>query len=520
MVKFALLSNCAAIAFTDGGYLPTPSDVAMARQFAQRQGGGTANRDVMLMRGADLQKMQNYWDKASSVIEGIETMRLGRERFLPRFSSEADTEYNGRLALTKMTNVYRDIIESLAAKPFEREVCIEGEENSPEIDAFEDDVDGAGSDLTVFANAVFFNGINSAIDWIYVDHPVRDPSVQTMAQYKAAGYRPYWSRVLASNMLEVKSKMINSVETLVYARIFEPGEVNHIREFTRSDDGTIVCKVYRDTGAMNPETHTAYAVESTAIITLSQIPLVPFITGRRDGRTWRVFPAMQDALDLQLELYQQESGLKFAKTLTAYPMLCASGVTPIKDQGGNIMPVNVGPSKVLYAQPTGDGKFGKWEYIEPQSESLKFLAADIESTIKELRELGRQPLTTSSQNLTKETTQVAAGKAKSAIKQWAIGLQNALEKALKLTVEYLGIEFDPDVDVWTEFDEFYDDKSLTSLRADRDKGDLSRETYWSEMKRRGVYSPDFDSQREVERLLGETPSDGPDMQTPLDNPED
>jgi len=526
VVKFALKSSTAGVAYVsvDGGYLQTPQDAAIVRENQKRANSTRiTNNDVMLKRAPDIAAMCDYWDKTTSIIDGIDAMRLGGTEFLPCFTMEDQIEYDFRLSLTKMTNVYRDIVESLAAKPFEREVCIKNDDTVAEIDAFEDDVDGAGSDLTVFSNAVFFNGINSAIDWIYVDYPVRDPSVTTLEQFKAAGYRPYWSRVLASNMLIVKSKMINSVETLTFVRILEPGsgdEPNHIREFERLNDGTVTCKVYRDSGTMNNETKTAYVLDTEVQLSITKIPLVPFITGRRDGRTWRVFPAMQDAADLQVELYQQESGLKFAKTLTAYPMLSASGVTPERDQAGKPIPVRVGPNRILYAPPTGDGKFGKWEYIEPSAESLKFLAADIEATIKELRELGRQPLTTSSQNLTKETTQVAAGKAKSAIKQWAIGLQNALEKALQLTIEYMQIEFEPSVDVYTEFDEFYDDKSLTSLRADRDKGDLSRWTYWAEMKRRGVYSPDFDPVEEEARLLAATPSDGPDLTQQVDNPED
>jgi hypothetical protein len=178
-------------------------------------------------------------------------------------------------------------------------------------------------------------------------------------------------------------------------------------------------------------------------------------------------------------------------------------------EADNVTPkrVRVGPNRILYAPPDGSGKSGSWGYIEPSAESLKFLASDITDTIKELRELGRQPLTVASQNLTKETTQVAAGKAKSAIKQWAIGLENALVKALNIAVMYYMIDYNAKVDVYKEFDEFYEDGSLASLAGDRERGDLSQETYWQEMKRRGVYSQDFNPERERERLLSETPGD-------------
>jgi hypothetical protein len=58
-----------------------------------------------------------------------------------------------------------------------------------------------------------------------------------------------------------------------------------------------------------------------------------------------------------------------------------------------------------------------------------------------------------------------------------------------------------------EFDEFYEDGSLASLAGDRERRDLSQETYWSEMKRRGVYSHEFNAVEERKRLLTETPGD-------------
>lgn len=452
--------------------------------------------------------MVDYWDRTDAIVDGISAMREGGDLFLPRFTEEDSKEYEFRLGLTKMTNVYRDIIESLSAKPFEREVLLLGDDVPEQIAEFCLDVDGAGNNISSFTNSVFFNGINSAIDWIYVDFPKAEQPFANMAEYKAAGFRPYWSRILARNVIRATSQMINGVETLTFIRVLEPGTPNHIREFERTEAGQIVWRLFKDTGQKDTTTGTAYAPTDGGELKIPLIPIVPFITGRRDGRTWKILPAMQDAADLQIELYLQESGLKFAKTLTAYPMLSANGVKPQMEADG-VTPkrVRVGPNRILYAPPDGSGKSGSWTYIEPSAESLKFLAADIVDTIKELRELGRQPLTVASQNLTKETTQVAAGKAKSAIKQWAIGLENALTKAMNITVLYYMLDHQVKLDVYKEFDEFYEDGSLASLAGDRDRGDLSQETYWHEMKRRGVYSQDFDPERERERLLSETPGD-------------
>ena len=52
---------------------------------------------------------------------------------------------------------------------------------------------------------------------------------------------------------------------------------------------------------------------------------------------------------------------------------------------------------------------------------------------------------------------------------------------------------------------------MNSLLTMRDKGDLSAETLYEEMQRRGVLSSNFTVERERARLLADMPSDGPDV---------
>jgi hypothetical protein len=256
--------------------------------------------------------------------------------------------------------------------------------------------------------------------------------------------------------------------------------------------------------------------------------MVPFATGRRDGSGYRYLPSMQDAADLQIELYQQESALKFAKILAAYPMLSGNGVKPEKDENGNIKQISVGPTKVLYAPPDGAGNSGSWSYVEPAATSLTFLAGDIKETKQDLRELGRQPLTAQT-NTTVINSAMAASKAKSAVGAWAIGLKDALENAMKITALWLKLDGqEPDVNVYTEFDNFLDgDGGLEHLRSLRENGDLSQKTLHAETKRRGVLSSEFTHDDEIKNILAEIPGDdfgeddddNPDDDNPLNEPQ-
>lgn len=518
ITRKALLHTAAPIAFASapGAYAVQADAVAQRRNARNR---ATVVNDPMLKRSDDSAWMLGYWDATDDLIDGIQALRLGGQTYLPKFSDESEPEYNFRLSLTKLTNIYSDIIEGLASKPFEEPISFikgeTGEEIAPkEFLDFAQNVDGSGNTLTVFASETFYNAINSAIDWIYVDFPKRDPKIRTVADAKRAGVRPYWSHVLGRNVLDAQSEVIGSEETLTYMKIFEPGAPDHIREFQRNPDGTVTWRLYEYQDTKPPESDSHFVQIDSGDVSIGVIPMVPLITGRRNGRSWKIFPAMKAAADLQIELYQQESDLKYAKKLTAFPMLAANGIKPMTEADGKTpKKIAVGPSRVLYSTPdSGTGKVGSWSYVEPNAQSLEFLEKGIARDQQELRELGRQPLTAQAGNITVITASVAAGKARTAVKAWAYKLKDSLENALLMTAKWINSTYDPIVSVFVDFDEYTEGEDLEALNAARERGDLSHETYCEELKRRAVLSSNFTIERERKRLLVEVPGDGPDTE--------
>lgn len=484
---------------------------------------GSVVTENLMSRDRDSAWMVPYWDKTDAIIDGIEAVRATGTKFLPKFNDETNEEYANRLICTKMTNVYRDIVESLSSKPFEQEVSlVDADEQPQEILDFIEDVDGLGNNLTMFASSTFFNGVNSAIDWIFVDYPNVGEGVRTVSQARAENIRPFWSHVLGRNVLAARYVMENSKAVLSYMRLYEPpneGERDRVRVFKRlqrsMDDGggnVVVWELWEKT-----ERATLNAPEFTLIdtgnISIGVIPLVPFITGRREGRSLRIHPVLRDAADLQIDLYQDESALKYNKVISGYSMLSASGVTPEKNPDGSVKRVPIGPLRILYGGMNPQtGQAGEWKFIQPSAEMSKFLSEDIKQTIQNLRELGKQPLTAQSGNLTTVTTAVAAGKSKSAVQAMCQNLKDTLENAFVLTYMWLTlpVEDAPSVNVFDEFDNIVEgDADLVMLREMRKEGDLSRETYWDEVKRRRVLSSEFTPERERERMLKEVPGDNP-----------
>lgn len=488
---------------------------------------------------SDYDAMKPYWDMVATILGGADAMRAAGPKYLPKFPNESQADYDFRRQNSKFTNIFRDIVENLAAKPFSKEVVL-SENASDRVKALSENITGQGDHLHVFAANSFFRGIAYSIDWILIDYTKNVPANATQAQEELIGARPYWVPIPAVNLLAAYSEMIGGVETFVHVRIKEDtterdgyGEktIERVRvlnrEVTRGDGGEVIDAAPATWELLQKRKTPTGAEEWVSVgsgpITIGIIPIVPFIAGRRIGHSWQIIPPMKDAAFLQVEHYQQESGLKYAKELTCFPMLAGNGVTPAEGEDGKPKPVPVGPKSVLYAPMDGDGNHGEWKFIEPSAESLKFLADDVKQTEQQLRELGRQPLTAQTGNLTVVTTAFAAQKGNSAIQAWALNLKDALENAMKITAMWLRETAEPEVAVHDDFDlDPNDDKGPDTLIKMRAAKDLSQRTLWSEMRRRNVLSPEFDAEKEEQAILEEIPGDPSEEEqnAALNNPQD
>lgn len=471
----------------------------------------------LLKRSPDIETMVPYWEKVSDILEGTQAIKDGGIKYLPKFPDENKDDYDFRLTVSKFTNIYRDVTEGLASKPFQDEISLLGAEKRPqELIDFAEDVDGFGNNLTTFAALTFFNAINYGIDWIFIDYPtVQNPDNVTIAEAKQRNLKPFWVHILGKNVLDIKTRMQGSKQIITYFRCQEPGygdEPMHVREFIETENGVewkLYVKITNDKG------EDEFLVVEEGMLSIDFIPVVPFITGRRDGNSFKIYPPLSDAADLQITLYQNESALEYIKVLACYPMLATDGTKPPKGSDGKPKKLRTGPNTVMYGVEKANGDGGTWHYVEPQANSLEFLQKNIDKTKNDLRELGRQPLTAMSTQLTTVTTSIAAGKAKSAVTAWCYALKDALENALMITMKWMGIDYEPEINVYTGFDNVLDNGSdIEELGKARERGDISVETYWDELKRRKILSPEFDIEEERKRLLDNIPADSePDVKS-------
>ena len=446
--------------------------------------------------------MESYWMLVRTLMGGVEAMRRAGQKYLPKFQGETKEDYDARRTKARFTNIFGDMLANLAMKPFMEDVSL-SEETSQEFKEFSKDVTGCKDTLHVFASQIFHNALRDGITWVLVDYSKDNPMGLTLAEERNAGVRPYWAEYEALDVIAVHSKFIKGVETLTHVRLREAETIRD--EFSERIEERI--RVLRHDGETNPTWELWVKIEDEWMLktpptemTISRIPLVPLVLGKRRGKSWMLNPPMRDAAELQVELYQQENGLKNARELTAFPMLAANGIEPETGEDQRPKELTVGPNAVLYGGISESGG-GSWGYVEPHGQSLTFLREDIQDTIRELRELGKQPLTPQSENLTVITTAFAAMKGSTAIMSW-IGLTDkALENMFMLTGEWLDVN-DPmvNVKIYQDFDlGFGDDKSFDQVMelGTGDRPMISRSAVINEAKRRGILAPNYDAETDL-----------------------
>ncbi len=466
-----------------------------------------------LKKSPDIECMSNYYDLVSDILGGERQIKEKKTKYLPLFPSEStlsSEHYKYRLQLAKFTNIFRDTSEALSCKPFENKITIakkEGDKNAEFLDEFVKDVDGAGNDLTTFSALTFFNAVNYGMDWIFVDYPSTEGTAMSIAKAKSMNLKPYWTHIMAKNVLAVETLFKGSKEIISYFKYLETtygDEPKKVREYFLTAENKVAWQLWIE-NEDKTDNENEFILVGEGVLTIDEIPAIPFFTGRRDGRSFKQYPPMEDAANLQITLYQEESALEYTVWLAGYPTLASEG-QPVIDPATN-KPVEVrnGPSAVLYGTKVASGGTSKWYYVEPNANSMEFLKKNIDRTKTDLRELGRQPLTALSSQLTTVTTSIAAGKAKSAVKCWAYAFQDALQNALRLTFKWQGIaDYEPEVVVFTGFDEVLaNDKYIDALTDARVRGDISRETLLTVYKQTGILPATFDLATDTANLLKE-----------------
>ena len=388
---------------------------------------------------SDYNAMEREWQLISAIMAGVVEMRRHGGEHLPKYEGESSEEYRRRMHSAPWRPEFADILQTLASKPFGRDVAIKGvapdsivgeldEASGMRVGGLVDDIDGRGSSLTTFAREVFLKAIAKGAHAILVDYSATEV-LRSVKEQNESGARPYWVQVPVDNILALYTETIKGREEIVHVRIAESTvERDGFGEKTTRRVRVLepgLCQVYEQ----QPNGSWLLVEEYFPIRNgkHTSVPLVLFFTGERVA-SLRVRPPLGDLAQLQVELWKALSRQEEILTYAGAPMLAANGLAAPK-QGERI---EVGPKTVLFAPPVGDGVKTGFEYVQPAAANIREIREHVTSIQADMRRIGMQPLTEQPGNPSATGQSIAAAKAHSQVKAWALLLNDAIEQALRL----------------------------------------------------------------------------------------
>lgn len=430
-------------------------------------------------RSLRCQKFYDDREMTRAVRGGAETLRDAGIKYLPKEPGESQDSYKRRLARSFLTNYSDRTAKNLASKPFTRPIVVKSEQSQDLANEYVKAVDGKGTSLTGLSSTVFEDALWNGSSFIAVDCAID-------------GGRPYAYHLSGDNILGYR---LDEDDRMIEIRIQEKAviadgqwgekEVSRVRVFKRDGD-VVTWSLYDCEGNDSP-------IVQDQPFALKEIPVAPVHSSAvvSSGELF-AHPPLKDLAYMNIQHYQESSDQSNILRIARVPVLFASGVA---DDAA----IAIGSEYAIKGEAGADLK-----YVEHSGAAIGAGRDSLKDLETKMQSYGSDMLENSGAVETATGRALRAGETNNKIAMMALNLASAVEKVLGW-IAYFNKVSEPDfhVDINTEYGINSAPEELTALASARTMGDLSREDYLQEMKRRGILRNEFSLADNADRIATE-----------------
>lgn len=438
-------------------------------------------------------RMAPRWELPDALLGGTLAMREGRSKWLPQEPKESSENYSIRLGRAILFNGFKTAVDDLVDRPFARPLTISGELG--DLEYLLDDCTRTKRSLNEFAKDVLRSASIYGLTHILVEFPTL-PAGASLADEQ--GKNPYFVHIDApcligweldenSQLLSIRFKQ-TSIE-----RVGSYGEkvVHKIVHYTRTD-----ITVFRKRDQSDE-----YDEVSSVTHTFGSVPLVTIYLNKQTE--FVADPPLEDLAFLNLAHWQSSADQRNILRFTRIGILFASGFKREEYDNGLV----IGPNYLIKTENPD----GKLSYVEHSGRACESGERDLAKLERQMEVMGLQPV------IEKRSEETATGKTiddsnqSSSLRSWVGSCNRGLTQALLLAGQWKSRELNTSVALFDDFGvSVRSSNELSTLLNSRLAGEISRETFLEEMKRRGVLNETLDIEEEVTKLEADlvTPTPG------------
>jgi len=446
------------------------------------------------------------WSLIDSLYGGTDAMQDAGQDYLPKNQEESTANYNARKSRSFLFNATKNTINDSVALPFSHPMSVE---NAPErLEYLEDNVDAQGTNLTQHGRKTFRAAAKYGISFLFVEYPQlpkdENGEVQklTLQQEQDLGFRPWIIHITAPNLLDWNTEVINNQKVLSMIKFREVVEVRN-DEYSSSMVERI--RVYtRETWEVweqDPDDTTGkkWVLIDSGFHTFGSIPLIPIPFREETFMTSEV--VFEDLAWLNLQHWQSESEQSNILHYARIPILWLAGITKQEQKEG----ITIGSTK-LASSTNPDAKL---MFVEPTGAAIDAGRQHGQDIEERMQVLGTLPFIRRSANVTATAENINRQSEEAEIESWIRVTEAAYETAYIYAGQWMNIaesEFDEDfnVNIYSDFATgLMSGEDFDRLLKARAMGEITQETFLSEIQKRGVISEKVEIQEEITKTAAE-----------------
>ncbi|MBO4311651.1 MAG: DUF4055 domain-containing protein [Desulfovibrionaceae bacterium] len=434
---------------------------------------------------------------------GTQAMKDAGERYLFRGEAESDAEFALRLKNTALLNAYVRTLRFMRGQVFKKPVSIEDTKEGDLLDkkgvewfqAWAENVDRQGANLSTWAGHAFSRGINDGVTFCLVDFDV-SPDAGEVVGRQAEGKAPYLVLIPAEKVLDCRMAMIDGRQQVVHFRYVEDvytekdeftlEKTQRIRLYTpglwRTFDNAVDSQ-----GTFEPSGEGE--MRDAAGNLLPFVPLCLYMPGeKRTDATAE--PAMQDLAWLNLRHWQASSSQAALMEFVRRPVWFGKGL------GDGETPIAFGPGRLISCSDVSSALVN----LGVDAGSVAAGRQELQDIEAQMALYGLQLLEPNHGMVTATEISQESEESLSTLQEWATRFQDFLENCLFMAALWQGWPDGPSVKVNTDLTRTMNTEMLVKLQ---EQNVLSKGTLMKLLVRDGILPDDFDAEEEKNALAQE-----------------
>jgi hypothetical protein len=333
---------------------------------------------------------------------------------------------------------------------------------------------------------------------LLVDMPRKDATAgpRTLADDAAQGIRPYFVHIPAESVIFMSGTMVGGREVLDHVRIAEAELIRDgwgervVQRIRVLEPGKV--ELWEEIKVKNRKAQWQKVDEWST--DLDYIPMVTFYTDREELGVAK--PPLLDLAYMNVHHWQLDADLNNIISVACFPMLAMSGVDNT-EAGGDGGLMRLGPNQILATR----SEQGKFYYVEHTGAAITTGMNKLKHIEQQMSSYGAQFLKDQPGDVKATTRALDSAEALSQLQAITLSFKDALEMGLQIMADWVGADKAPSVEMSVDFGlNDPNEVGWAAIDAARQRRDISRATYLSEMQRRGWLSDDYDADADQELL--------------------